>query len=158
MSMKRSLLSRVRTAIILLCLVLIVGIIAYAFLNSNNNSVLEREEIESNLIEYDGQNLGYDYVSSYLKKYGIGNLDAYKLNYIETQLETYFYKELPEEHELAKTVSLLFLEHFYNNIDINDTDAVTDAIIQCLFAATLTTAMRKAFRNISIPWRETPLS
>ena len=136
MSMKRSPLKRIRTAIILLCLALIVGIIAYAFFSQNNNTVLEKEKIESNLEKYSGQDFGYDYISSYIEKYGIGNLNNYKLNYIESRLEKDFYKDLPAEYEIAKTACELYLQYFYDNVDNNDSDAVTDAIIHCLFAAT----------------------
>lgn len=135
MARSHSPLGKARTVVILLCLILIVGIIAYAYLTDTNNSVLDKNKIESNLGDYENQDLGYKYISSYIKKYGIGNINSYKLNTIETHLEDEFYKELPEEHVLAGKICELYLEHFYDKVDAEDKEAVTDAIIRCLFAS-----------------------
>ena len=78
---------------------MIAGIIGYAILSDTNNEVLDKDQIQTNLENYGGEDLGYTYVSSYVKKYGIGNIDIYKLNYIETQLENDFYRELPSEYD-----------------------------------------------------------
>ena len=133
--MKRSFLGRVRIAIILLCLILIAGIIGYAILSDTNNEVLDKDQIQTNLENYGGEDLGYTYVSSYVKKYGIGNIDIYKLNYIETQLENDFYRELPSEYDLAQNICDLYLQYFYDKVDKTDQEAVTDAIVHCFLAS-----------------------
>ena len=128
-------LGKIRIAVIICCFVLILGIFGYAYLSGNNYSVLTKDEILTNVEELGSEDYGYEYISSYVKKYGIGNVNSYKFNAVEENLETYFYKELPEEREMAKTVSLLFVEHFYDSIDIEDKTQVTDALLKCLFAA-----------------------
>ena len=128
-------LGKIRTAVIICCFVLILGIFTYAYLSGNNNSVLEKDEILTNLDTMGEEELDYEYTSSYLKKYGIGNINTYKFNGIEDQLVADFYKELPERSELARSISNLFIEHYYDNIDLSDKKQVTDALLKCLFAS-----------------------
>ena len=135
MATHRSPLGKVRSFVIICCIILVIGIVAYAYFTDSNDSVLEREKIEENLALYQNCDLGYTYVSSYLKKYGIGNINSYKLNSVESHLETDFYKPMPNEYETARIVTELYLEHYYDTIDKNDKSAVTDALINCLIAS-----------------------
>ena len=98
MSAQHSPLGKARSFVVICCLILVIGIIAYAYLTDTNDKMLEKETIEQNLETYRNRDLGYTYVSSYVKKYGIGNINSYKLNSIENQLETDFYKALPSEY------------------------------------------------------------
>lgn len=126
---------KIRAVVIICCFVLILGILGYAYFIGGNNTVIEKDAILANVDELGDEDYGYEYISSYVKKYGIGNVNSYKFNAIEEQLETDFYKELPEEKEMAKTISLLFVEHYYDSIDIKDKTQVTDALLKCLFAS-----------------------
>ena len=128
-------LGKIRTAVIICCFVLILGIFGYAYLLGSNNSVIPKDEIITNLDTVGEEELDYEYTSSYLKKYGIGNINTYKFNAIEDQLEADFYKELPPKDELAKSVANLFIEYFYDTIDLSDKKQVTDALLKCLFAS-----------------------
>ena len=135
MSAQHSPLGKARSFVVICCLILVIGIIAYAYLTDTNDKMLEKETIEENLETYRNRDLGYTYVSSYVKKYGIGNINSYKLNSIENRLETDFYKALPSEYESAKVVCELYLKHFYDTVDKDDKEAVTDAIITCFIAS-----------------------
>ena len=135
MATHRSPLGKARSFVIICCIILVIGIVAYAYFTDSNDSVLEREKIEENLALYQNCDLGYTNVSSYLKKYGIGNINSYKLNSVESHLETDFYKPMPNEYETARIVTELYLEHYYDTIDKNDKSAVTDALINCLIAS-----------------------
>ena len=128
-------LGKLRIVIIICCLGLIIGILGYAYLSDKNDSVLDSNEIIGNIEELGDEDFGYTHVSSYAKKYGIGNLNTYKINAIEEQLEADFYKPLPEEKDLAKEACLLFIEHYYNSVDLTDKKAVTDAFLKCFFAS-----------------------
>lgn len=131
----RSPIGKIRVAVIICCLVLILGIFAYAYLSNRNNTVLPKDEIIEKLEDIGDENYGYKYVSSYLKKYGISNINDYKINTIEAQLEAYYYKDLPDERELAYNTSKLFIEYFYDKIDLDDKEDVTDSVLKCLFAS-----------------------
>lgn len=126
-------LGKLRAVIIVLCLVTILGIFGYAYLTDRNDAVLEKDEILANIDAVSGEDLGYTYVSSYLKKYGVSNINSYKLNNIENQLEEQFYKQIPEEKELAKVIALLFVQDYYDTTDLDNKEAVTDAILKCMF-------------------------
>ena len=128
-------LGKVRTVVVICCFILIVSIFGYAYFNNGNNSVITKDEVLENVETLDVDELKYDYVSSYIKKYGIGNINTYKFNAVEQQLEADFYMELPEEKELAKKICLLFVEHFYDKINLEDKEEVTDALLKCLIAS-----------------------
>ena len=81
-------LGKIRTAVIICCFVLILGIFGYAYLLGSNNSVIPKDEIITNLDTVGEEELDYEYTSSYLKKYGIGNINTYKFNAVEQQLVT----------------------------------------------------------------------
>ena len=112
-------LAKLRTAVIICCLALIIGIFGYAYIVTNSNDVLTKDEILANLEAMDGEDYGFTYVSSYIKKYGVSRLNSYKMNYVETQLEADYYKDLPEENQLAKDTVLLFVDKYYDNIDLS---------------------------------------
>ena len=121
-------------AVVIICLVLILGILGYAYLSDRYTTVLDKDEI-LNKIETTDSIDNYSYLSSYIKAYGIGNVNAYKINEAESKISTYYYKELPDKQELAKTVVSLFIEHYYDTVDLNDKNAVTDAVLNCLVTA-----------------------
>ena len=125
---------KVRIAVIIISICLIIGIIAYALLltSTKNSEVLPREEIEANIDKYDGEDLGFTYSSSYIKKYGICNIDSQKINSAESILKSNYYKELPKAHLLAKSISEIFLKDYYDKIDLESKTEVTDAILDCL--------------------------
>ena len=126
-------LGKVRIAVIIISLCLIVGIFAYALFNTTKKpEVLPREEIESSIQDYDGQDLGFSHTSSYLKKYGICNIDSQKINSVENILKANYYKELPKPYVLARSISSSFLESYYDKVDLTDKNAVTDAVLKCL--------------------------
>ena len=128
-------LRKLRVAVIICCLILIIGILGYAFLTNKETTVLAKNEITDNVQTLGGEDYGYTFVSSYLKKYGIGNINSYKMNAIESQLESDFYKELPEERQIAKDTALLFVEYYYDVIDLENKKEVTDALLKCFFSS-----------------------
>ena len=128
-------LGKLRWVVVICCVILILGIIGYAYLSDKNDITLSKEEILNTVEEIGNEDYGYTYVSSYVKKYGIGNVNTYKLNNVESYLEGSFYKELPEEREIAKSITLLFVEYYYDKIDLSDKTEVTDAVLYCLFAS-----------------------
>lgn len=136
MSMHNALpIGKVRVAVIICCLVLILGILGCSYLNDKNTSVLDKDEINNKIDAAETEDLNYSYLSGYIKKYGVGNINTYKINQAETIIKNRFYKELPDRDTLAKEIVSLFLEHFYDNIDLNDKNAVTDAVLECFIAS-----------------------
>ena len=128
-------LGKLRIAVIICCLILIIGIFGYAYLSDKSISVVDKDDILSNIEKLGTEDYGFNYVSAYVKKYGVGNVNTYKLNAIEDQLEKTFYKPLPEERVLAMDTCLLFVEYYYDEIDLDNKTQVTDAILKCMFAS-----------------------
>ena len=124
-------LGKIKGVIVIICLVLILGILGCAYISDSNTSVLDKDEITNKIEVMDEKGVSYSYISSYLKRYGIGNINTYKINEAETKINENYYKELPDRQEMAKTIASLFIEHFYDTIDLNDKNAVTDAVLQC---------------------------
>ncbi len=128
-------LGKIKGAIVIICLVLILGILGCAYISDIYTTVLGKDEITDKIKDFEEKETDYTYVSSYLKRYGIGNINAYKINEAESKINEYFYQKLPDKETVAKTIANLFLEHFYDKIDLNDKNAVTDAVLQCYVAA-----------------------
>lgn len=128
-------LGKLRIAVIICCLILILGIFGYAYLSNKNVPIVDKDDILSNIEKMGSEDYDFNYVSAYIKNYGVGNVNTYKLNAIEDQLEKTFYKPLPDEKVLAMDTCLLFVEHYYDEIDLSDKTQVTDAILKCMFAS-----------------------
>lgn len=126
---------KIRAVVIICCLALILGVFGYAYMSDTDDVVLSKEDILTTLEELEGEDLGFDYVSSYVKKYGLGNLNSYKFNEVENKLESLYYEELPEENELAALTVRLFLEEFYDTVDLNNKNDLTDALLKCMISS-----------------------
>ena len=128
-------LGKIRSVVIICCLILVVSIFGYAYLVNTNADVIDKDTLVANIEAMDEDSTEYSYVSSYLKNLGIKNINSYKINAIESLLESDFYTELPEKKALAKETALLFVEYYYDTTDLEDKEAVTDGILYCLFAS-----------------------
>lgn len=126
---------KIRTAVIICCLVLILAVFGYAYISDQDNVVLSKDKIFTKIDELSGEDLEFAYVSSYIKKYGVGNLNSYKFNEVENMLNDGFYKDLPEKNKLAEDTVRLFLENYYDSVDLDNKTEVTDALLKCMMAS-----------------------
>ena len=130
-----SFIAKVRVAVIICCFVLVLGILGCSYVTDKNSSVLDKNEITNNIENTESEVLDYSYLSAYIKEYGIGNINTYKINQAESYLKNYFYKELPDKSTLAKEIVKLFIENYYDHIDITNKDVVTDAVLDCFLSS-----------------------
>ena len=128
-------LGKLKVVAIICCLVLIFSILGCSYLSDINNSVLNKDEIINKVESLTDEDPDYGYLSSYIKKYGIGNINTYKINQAESKIRNNYYKELPERQQIAENTVSLFLEYFYDKIDLNDRNAVTDAVLECFLVS-----------------------
>lgn len=128
-------LGKLKVVAIICCLVLIFSILGCSYLSDINNSVLNKDEIINKVESLTDEDPDYEYLSSYIKKYGIGNINTYKINQAESKIRNNYYKELPERQQIAENTVSLFLEYFYDKIDLNDRNAVTDAVLECFLVS-----------------------
>lgn len=129
-------LGKLKGVIVICCLFLIFGILGYAYLSDMNTEVLGKDEIISRIESSAEDESNYSYISAYIKKFGVGNVNTYKINEAETKIINNYYKELPDRCELAKSIVALFVENYYDKVDLNNKGAVTDAVLEC-FVRTL---------------------
>jgi len=132
---------RVRIIVLAVCLVLILALVATAIAVAlgGDDAIGELPEKNALTESYEalaGQDLGYNYVTEYLKDYGFAGFNTQKLQQVETYFKMYYPKELPKTHEMATDTAAYFLDYFYENTDLDSSEALTDSLIHCLVAAT----------------------
>ena len=117
----------------ILSLVLIVLTLLLASLVTSCNGGTDvphtKEELAAN-VSGDSYT-GYDYVWKYLDRWEFPTFNSTKIKNAEYLIKRYFYKELPEPRELADSTAAAFLESYYDKTDLGDTNAVTDALLNC---------------------------
>ncbi len=127
-----------RIVIVVVSLILIVGLTAFALVLALGNStgeMLSREQITANIKAYGNEDRGYDYVASYLSDYGIGSFTADRFRSVELYFTGLYVGEMPDVRTHALATAELFLDHFYDEIDLTDRAAVTTALLKCYTAA-----------------------
>ena len=95
-----------------------------------------KEELLANA-EGASANSFYGSVADYLSKWGAPKFDSIKFRYMEGYVQTYFnYADgLPPLLTHAQSTVKLFAENYYDNIDLSDKTAVTDALLTCYTVA-----------------------
>lgn len=126
-----------RIAVIVGCVALVIAIGIFAlFAFCGGGQTLERDEILDNIEAIKNEDPGYGLVASYLSAFGIGNFDRAKFKTVEQYFIYTYYKPLPAALDMSLTVVDLFLEHFYDTLDLSDKEATTDALLRCYVVAT----------------------
>lgn len=79
----------------------------------------------------------YEFVSEYLREWGMPLFDKIKFKYFEDCfIQLYSYEGgMPDTLPHAKKTAKLFLDGYYDSIDKNDKTAVTDALLDCYVSA-----------------------
>ena len=79
----------------------------------------------------------YEFVSEYLRKWGMPLFDKIKFKYFEDCfIQLYNYEGgMPDTLTHAKKAAELFLEGYYDSIDKDNKTAVTDALLDCYVSA-----------------------
>ncbi len=96
------------------------------------------DEIRENIAEsLKTEESEYQFVTDYLRIWGVGAFDNVKFAYLEsTFIAVYNYEDgLPETEAHAKETVELYLTDYYDQIDRADVTAVTDALLYCYVEA-----------------------
>ena len=124
----------------LLILILTISIISSSFVGCEwfYNVAKSKEEILSNISQSISKNEKQEYVSDYLLEWGLPRHDSFKFSYLETYFINYYAYDggLGDRLKHAESTAKLFLDYYYDTIDHNDKNAVTDALLNC-YVATL---------------------
>lgn len=92
----------------------------------------EKAEIQIN-VSSATENSSNKYVSDYLRDWGLPVFNKLKFRYFEDRFQQLYNYEggMPNTFDHARAAVDLFLENYYDSIDKEDKDAVTDAILDC---------------------------
>ncbi len=96
----------------------------------NEDLVLKtKDEITAAISAEDNKKGMYAY--DYIDDWGIPLFDKSKFKGTEIVYRDYYVEDLPDAYTMAKSTVELFLEYFYDKIDITDEDEITDGLIAC---------------------------
>ena len=76
----------------------------------------------------------FDYVAKYLDEWDFPRFDKSKITTIEERVQSTSVIPYPEMSEHAKLTAKYFLDNYYDKIDLDDPDEVTDALLRSYFA------------------------
>lgn len=95
-----------------------------------------KDEIIFNVQE-SKENTRHRYVADYLKEWGFPSFDGIKFMYMEELVQQiYNYGDgLPSVYSHAVTTANLFVEYLYDDTNLSDKTAVTDALLTCYSSA-----------------------
>lgn len=122
--------------ILLLVLSLTIVLTVFASCGLFRNVADSKSELENNI--NNSSEIGkYDYVTQYLREWGLPLFNQTKFKYFEDYFKQYFNLEggLPSTYNHAKETASLFVDKYYFSIDINDRTAVTDSLLECYVRA-----------------------
>lgn len=126
--------ARKRSAIILtIAIVAIIVILAVAVISAIIPSEIHpKDEIRNNM---QSEPFLKGTVSSYLRKWKLPSFEGSILDAVESTFESYYYKDVPEERDIAIITANIFLDNYYDTINLSDSDAVELALVDCMISA-----------------------
>ena len=118
---------------VIAALIIAATVLIMILLPGGNSYVADsKDEITDNVDASESID-GYSRVYLYLRKWGLPIFDQSKFNYFENYINKYYAYEggVPDAYIHAEKTARLFLEHYYDSIDLEDETAVTDALLKC---------------------------
>lgn len=128
---------RALSGLILLSLVLSILLSTLTSCNLFAYVAESKVEIESNVeSSLENDKSEYDFVADYLREWGLPKFDRLKYYFTEYCFDKVYNYEggLPETLNHAAETADLFIEYYYDEIDLDDQVKVTDALIRCYIA------------------------
>ena len=119
-------------AVTILLTILLITVLIFSKTNTDSE-VYPIEEIRAAM---SSEPLYKETVSSYLQVWKFPSFEKSLLDAVESTFERYYYLELPEERNMATNTANIFLDNYYNNINLEDPEAVSLALVDSFIAAT----------------------
>lgn len=119
--------------IITVSILLILAILTGAIISSlTPNEIHPKDEIRENM---SSEPFDKNTVASYLRKWELPHFDRTIIDAVEQVFELYYYKDIPEEREIARDTTNVFLDNYYDSINLNDSREVALALVDCMIFA-----------------------
>ena len=126
----------------LLILLLVISVLSGSLVSCDLFSYVagDKGEIQDNIDNTNDETPSdeqYEFVSEYLREWGMPLFDKIKFKYFEDCfIQLYSYEGgMPDTLTHAKKTAELFMDGYYDSIDKNDKTAVTDALLDCYVSA-----------------------
>lgn len=123
---RKSALKTLLVAILLLCLT-ISAAVSLSSCEDGIDTLLPKETLLENT-----ENpfvSGYSYVADYLAKWDFPRFSTSKVKDVEYIFGTKYYEQLPDAKSLATKTAEIFVEKYYDSVEIEDVDNTTDLIL-----------------------------
>ena len=120
-----------RLLLLTLLLLLIFTLVSCA--GAGNKTVYDKEILLENMSAE--KNTSRDFAWRYFDKWDFPAFNSTKIKSVEVLFRNNYYLELPSSYELAKSGATRFLDEYYDEIDLTNVNAVTDALISCYVEA-----------------------
>ena len=122
---------RVKISLVALLLVLALVIPLLVLCTKPGYVASSKDEITQNISE--AVDAGHEHVADYLREWGLPSFDTFKFKAIERNFSKYYNYTggMPAAFEHAKETAELYLEHYYDSINKDDKEDVTDALLTC---------------------------
>ena len=116
----------------LIVLLLVFSLSSCKLLEFFERDVLSKDDISDGVKNEDKD---YNTVAQYLYAWEFPTFNDQKFVAVENCVSQYYCGEMPTKREIATTCAEFFIEYFYDYIDLNDKNAVTDALLTCYMAS-----------------------
>ncbi len=113
--------------LLLLTLLLLLIFTLASCTKAGSETVYDKETLRENVTAE--KNTSRDFVWNYFDKWDFPAFNPSKLKNVEVLFRDNYYLDLPSSYELAITSAENFLEKYYDETDLGDEVAVTDALI-----------------------------
>ncbi len=124
-----------RIIVILTGSILALALLFFAlFVHFDGKTNLSKREIEENLDTI--TDTGYSYACSYVADLGIKNFNQAKFRRLEAYYNAYYIYEMKSPLVMAKETVSRFLDRHYDTVNLSDTSAVTDKLLECYVLST----------------------
>ena len=132
---KKETIKKYRTKVLLGTFVILLLFFSFVFCSCSSffeRKAPTKERLVQNISQIDGD---WDTVARFLYEWEFPTFNEDKFVAIERCVGMYYCGELPAKREVARTCANLFVEYFYDGIDLKNSAVVTDALLTCYMAS-----------------------
>ena len=126
--MKNNTAKNIKRISLLFLLVLTACILVSCF-TGGSETVYSKDALTENIINE--TDLQGNSVADYIDRWNFPLFSSSRLSEVENVFEDHYYKELPSAYDAASLTAARFIDKYYDKTNLNDKDAVTDALITC---------------------------
>ncbi|MBO5945862.1 MAG: S41 family peptidase [Clostridia bacterium] len=125
--MKKENLRRRGGAVCLLIVFVLLLTLASCTKTAGSDTIHSKETLKANVDG--GSDSSFSFVWQYLDEWEFPRFTSSKVKSVEVTFREKFFEDIPEASELSKKVAIEFLDNYYDAVELENEEKVTDAII-----------------------------